>query len=113
MTKILFVCSANIDRSPTAERIFSDRPGVLVKSAGTSPYARVPLSADIVQWADLIFCMEKWHKMYIEKEYADLISSKTIDSLDVPDVFTFMNPTLIEIIKKKTEAKLFTYQLTN
>ena len=113
MTKILFVCSENVDRSPTAERIFSERPGLLVKSAGTSLYARTPLSADLIKWADLIFCMEKWHKMYIEKEYADLISPRKIENLDVPNVYPYMNPTLIEIIKRKTEAKLFEYQLKN
>ena len=33
MTKILFVCSANIDRSPSVEHIYANQTGLEVKSA--------------------------------------------------------------------------------
>jgi predicted protein tyrosine phosphatase len=35
MKKVLFVCSANKERSPTAEQVFKDVPNWIVKSAGT------------------------------------------------------------------------------
>ncbi len=56
---ILFVCSRNKWRSPTAEAIFKDRQGLNVKSAGTEPSARRRVTAKLIDWADTIFVMGK------------------------------------------------------
>ncbi len=56
---ILFVCSRNQWRSPTAEAIYKNTPAVNVKSAGTEPSARIKLTAKNIAWADIIFVMEK------------------------------------------------------
>ena len=56
---LLFVCSRNIWRSPTAEAIYKKKQGYLVKSAGTEPSAKTKVSARDILWADLIFTMEK------------------------------------------------------
>ncbi|MGH8106566.1 MAG: phosphotyrosine protein phosphatase, partial [Arenimonas sp.] len=57
-TNILFICSRNQWRSPTAEKIWHQRHGVSARSAGTSPNARRTVSAKDFQWADIIFVME-------------------------------------------------------
>ena len=57
--KLLFVCSRNRWRSPTAERIFDGVNHCAARSAGTEPGARVRVSAGHLGWADLIFVMEK------------------------------------------------------
>jgi len=44
MKRILFLCSQNKLRSPTAECIFTDYPGIEVDSAGLNNNAIVPLS---------------------------------------------------------------------
>ncbi len=44
--KLLFGCSRNRLRSPTAEAVFSAYPGVEATSAETSPDAETPVSAD-------------------------------------------------------------------
>ncbi|HEY5757541.1 MAG TPA: hypothetical protein VIU34_17050, partial [Steroidobacter sp.] len=49
---VLFVCSRNQWRSPTAEKVFARYPGVSVRSAGTSPNARRHISVEDVRWAD-------------------------------------------------------------
>jgi len=107
--KILFVCSANIDRSPTAERIYSGRNDLEVKSAGVSSYAMTPISLELIQWADIILCMEKKHKHKIKKKFPDIAANKIIDSLDVPDIYGFMNINLVNMIKEKTDAWLHNY----
>ena len=56
---ILFVCSRNIWRSPTAETVYKNRQDHKVKSAGTEPFAKVRVSAKDILWADIIFAMEK------------------------------------------------------
>ena len=104
MTKILFVCSANVDRSPTAERIYENYPALEVKSAGVGVYATTPVSAELLQWADIVLCMEKWHKTKIEIDFT--IENKVIDYLDVEDNYEYMEPELIEIIKGKVDEWL-------
>jgi predicted protein tyrosine phosphatase len=54
MTNVLFVCSANRLRSPTAEQVFSTWPGIETDSAGISAGASVLLSSEQVDWADII-----------------------------------------------------------
>ena len=44
---LLFVCSRNRRRSLTAEAVLSDLQGHSVLSAGTSPDANTPVSADL------------------------------------------------------------------
>lgn len=50
---ILFICSQNRLRSPTAEQVFADWPGIETASAGLKPDADVPVSPELPQWADL------------------------------------------------------------
>ena len=104
--KILFVCSANQDRSPTAENMYKDRPGLEVKSAGVSWYARVSLNSELVNWADVILTMEEWHQDKIVEDYPELISGKIIDCLDIPDTYRYMHPSLQEMIREKVDAWL-------
>jgi len=62
MKRVLFVCGRDRSRSPTAESVYGDCPDVETASAGTSPDADTPLSAELVEWADIIFVMEKTHR---------------------------------------------------
>ncbi len=59
MKRVLFLCSQNKLRSPTAEQVFSGRPDLEVASAGLNADADVPCTAELVEWADIIFVMEK------------------------------------------------------
>lgn len=62
MLNILFICGKNQWRSPTAEQVFAGYPGFQTASAGLSWDAEISLSSELVEWADLIFVMEKAHK---------------------------------------------------
>jgi predicted protein tyrosine phosphatase len=107
MTKILFVCSANVDRSPTAEHIYKNHPGLEVKSAGASYYAKTTLSEELLLWADVVLCMEKWQITKIENFS---VENKRIDCLDIEDEYGYMSPELIEIITEKVDTWLREYQ---
>jgi predicted protein tyrosine phosphatase len=110
MTKILFICSANVDRSPTAAHIYAKREGFEAKSAGVSWSARKRVTAELIQWADIILCMEEWQKQFIEKEFSDVISHQKTGYLDITDDYLYMQPMLIDVIKEKTEAWLIRHQ---
>jgi hypothetical protein len=54
---ILFICSKNQWRSPTAETIWRKHPSLNVKSAGTSTKARRTVSSTDITWAIAHFCL--------------------------------------------------------
>jgi predicted protein tyrosine phosphatase len=103
---ILFICSRNQWRSPTAEQIWRSHPLLSVKSVGTSTSARRKVSADDVCWADVIFVMEEKHKSRLVAEFTDLIKNKTIHVLDIPDEYKYMDPELVEQLDQSVGAIL-------
>lgn len=100
---ILFVCSKNQWRSPTAEAIYKDYADLNVKSAGTEPSARIKLNAKNILWADLIFVMKKKHRQRMFEKFPNEISEKKIIVLDIPDEYKFMDSELIEEIEAKVK----------
>lgn len=101
MKRILFVCSQNRLRSPTAEAVFSEYPELEALSAGTNHDAETPLSGDLIEWADVIVAMEKTHKTKISKKFQSLLKNKRIVMLGIPNKYDYMQPELIEILKAK------------
>ena len=101
MKNVLFVCGRNKLRSPTAERIFADYPDVEVASAGTNPDADTPLSAELVEWADIIFVMEKSHRQKLSTRFRASLKKSRVVCLDIPDKYAFMDPELVRILKSK------------
>jgi len=102
MKHILFLCSQNQLRSPTAEAIFSGIDGFEVRSAGLNNDAVVPASPELIEWADYIFVMEKSHRNKLQKRYRKSINRQKIICLDIPDEYEFMDEDLIRLLKHRT-----------
>jgi predicted protein tyrosine phosphatase len=97
--RVLFVCSRNQWRSPTAEQVFRRHPEIDARSAGTSSSARKRLTdADII-WAEVILVMETKHKTRIQAEHRDALVDTPVLVLDIPDDYRFMDPELIELLQ--------------
>jgi len=96
---LLFICSRNQWRSPTAEKVWSNHAQINARSSGTSPNAKKTVSTDDIQWADVIFVMEKKHKNRIVASFTKLVKYKPIHILDIPDEYKYMDPELIEQIQ--------------
>jgi len=103
---VLFVCSQNKLRSPTAEQIFADWPGIETSSAGTNNDAENPLSDELVEWADIIFVMERAHTTKLQSRYRAAMKSARLVCLDIPDDYQFMDPRLVELLKVKVPRYL-------
>lgn len=99
MQNILFICSGNQWRSPTAEAVWRKHPDVNVRSAGTSPRAKRTVNSADIKWADIILVMEKKHKNRIIAEFTQMIKFKPIHVLDIPDEYQYMDPELVEIFE--------------
>ena len=54
MKRLLFICSENRLRSPTAEAVFSEYEGVEAIGEGTNADAETPVSGDLIEWADIV-----------------------------------------------------------
>lgn len=106
MQRILFICSRNRLRSPTAEQIFADFPDLETDSAGLATDADCPLSADQITWADLIFVMEKRHRSQLNRRFKSSLSSKKVVCLDIPDNYQFMQAELVTLLKKRVTPHL-------
>jgi predicted protein tyrosine phosphatase len=87
----MFLCSRNRLRSPTAEQVFSTWPGISCASAGTNHDAEVRLSAELVEWADLIFVMENAHRERLRARFQAWLRDKRVVCLDIPDDFNLMD----------------------
>ena len=101
MIHALFVCSQNRLRSPTAEHVFSQYEGVECESAGVHDSANVPLSPELIEWADIIFVMEKAHRNKITKKFKRHLNGKRIVVLGIPDEYEYMDDTLIALLERK------------
>ena len=105
MKRVLFLCSANRLRSPTAEQVFADWPGIEVSSAGLNDNAENPLTPELTAWAEIIFVMERAHRNRLSRKFKRHVTGKVI-CLDIPDDYGFMDPVLVQILKARVPHHL-------
>ncbi|MFI8744090.1 low molecular weight protein tyrosine phosphatase family protein [Pseudomonas sp. NPDC077186] len=98
MIRALFICSRNRLRSPTAEQLFGAWPGVQTDSAGLAADAEVRLSAEQLEWATLIFVMDKAQRSKLQRQYRRALAGKRVICLDIPDNYAFMQAELLVLL---------------
>jgi predicted protein tyrosine phosphatase len=96
--KILFVCAMNKQRSVTAERLYRNDSRLEVRSAGVRTNANRRVSERDLLWADVVFVMERAHKLWIATRFEGLKLPR-IDVLEIPDEFEVMDPALLEMLR--------------
>ncbi|MGD1849903.1 MAG: low molecular weight protein tyrosine phosphatase family protein [Cyanophyceae cyanobacterium] len=106
---VLFVCSMNKWRSPTAEKIYSNQPFVNVHSAGTSAKAKRHVSAKDLKWADLVIAMEPKHVQRLKADFPEFMRHTEVHSLGVEDRYGYMHPELVEELKAAIAPILESY----
>ncbi|MFC4525655.1 phosphotyrosine protein phosphatase [Dyella halodurans] len=99
--RVLFLCSRHRLRSPTAAEVFRAWPRLEVDSAGLADDAETPLSADQLDWAELIVVMEASHRRRLRSRYGSRLRGKRVVCLDIPDRYDFMQPELVELLLRK------------
>ena len=107
--RILFVCTANRDRSPTAEDLYANDARYEVRSAGTWPHAVTPITRELLTWADRVFVLcerEDRHASQIKERFPDL-SPRVVD-LDLPDrrEWCRSHPELVNALLERLEPLL-------
>jgi predicted protein tyrosine phosphatase len=105
--RILFVCTANRDRSPTAEDLYTRDPRYEVRSAGVASFAVTPLDAELLRWADRVFVMCErldQHQTQIRLRFPAI--KATIVDLDLEDRWPRGHPELVHRLRKKLAPHL-------
>jgi predicted protein tyrosine phosphatase len=92
------VCSAGLLRSPTAAYVSANR-GYNTRAAGMEDYALVPVTQQLVDWADTVFCMDDY-QVAVLKEKFDVEAV----NLAVPDKFEYRNSELVKLLEEKFDG---------
>ncbi|MBU9579920.1 low molecular weight protein tyrosine phosphatase family protein [Ralstonia mannitolilytica] len=104
--RALFICSRNRLRSPTAEAVFAQWPNVETDSAGLAPDADVQLNADQLDWAEVVFVMERSHQRRLSQRFGARLRGKRVVCLNIPDDYVFMQPELVALLEKRVGPHL-------
>jgi predicted protein tyrosine phosphatase len=100
--RVLTVCSANMLRSPTIAHVLSAEPYYYnTRSAGTAAFALIPVTEDLLMWADEIVCADTEHAMEVRNRLMEYQLDKRLINLKIPDIYEYRNPKLIEMIKNR------------
>jgi len=102
MTRILFLCSRNQWRSPTADAVYQNDPRVEVRSAA----AQRRVTEKLLLWADFVLVVEHAHKQRLREQFPELVHDLQIEVPDIPDDYSYMDPELVALIRERVELLL-------
>ena len=94
--KILVICGRAKQRSLTAETIYTNSPSINVRAAGISKDSDIPVTEELIEWANRILVMENTHKSKLSRKFGHVLANKKIRVLNIPDKFRYMDPVLID-----------------
>lgn len=104
--RVLTVCSANMLRSPTIAHVLSAEPyNFNTRSAGTAGFALIPVTEELLMWADEVVCADTEHALCVRNKMMEWGLDKPIIDLKIPDIYEYRNPKLIELIKERYEQR--------
>ena len=104
--RVLTVCSANMLRSPTMAHVLSAEPyNFNTRSAGIAGFALIPVTEELLLWADEVVCADTEHALNIRDKLMQYQLDKPIVNLNIPDIYEYRNPKLIELIKERYEQR--------
>ena len=102
----VFVCSAGILRSASAARI-AGQYGINARACGSREYALIPLSVNLIEWADKIVFMMDDNKYdaqctfeHLDGYYIEQINRKS-EVWGIPDMYEYMSDPLVQILVEK------------
>lgn len=101
-TKLLFICSSAVDRSPTAVGLFAESQTYIAKAAGTHTDATQLITQKLLNWADIVFVMSEGtnrHLSYLKEHFS--VRGKKIYDLHIRDIYFRHDPRLVQLLKQR------------
>jgi len=103
--KLLFICTANINRSRTAEDLFKNSDKYEAQSAGfmmISGTSGQIVTQELVNWADNIFVMDEVRDGHLRKLKSGFdVTGKQVEVLDIQDMYDRGNFILVDLLLSK------------
>jgi predicted protein tyrosine phosphatase len=103
--KVLFVCTSNRHRSPTAESLLARHPLYEARSAGISPLSERVVTRELLEWADVVFVMDEefdQHRRCLLEMFPDVEGlTEKIIVLGIPDIYERDDPELVGHLREK------------
>jgi predicted protein tyrosine phosphatase len=96
--RLLFVCSAGLLRSPTAAFVAANR-GYNTRAAGMEDYALIPVTQQLADWADRVFCMDEYQAKILKEQF-----DVEAVVLHIPDKYEYRNTKLIKLINEEFDV---------
>ena len=107
--RLLFICSRNKWRGPTAARIYARQPGVYTRSAGTSASSHRRINERLLLWADIILFMEHHHFEIVTEDHRELMKTRHSVVLNIEDSLHYEEEKLTTQIKAKADPIVMKY----
>lgn len=106
LRRVLFLCSRNRRRSPTAERVFAGWPGIEVASAGLASDAEDALTAEALDGVDRVVVMERAHRARLQRRFGPHLGRVRVACLDIADECDVMDPVLVALLDERAVPHL-------
>jgi predicted protein tyrosine phosphatase len=104
--RVLFVCHYNRRRSATAERLFCKRPDLDVRSAGTSRDSLVQINRRMLDWADVVFTMDRGQHSALGRMFPGHAALERLVCLGIRDEYHFLDPELVRLLEIRVPGHL-------
>ena len=101
--RLLFICSQNRLRSPTAEAVCQGIEGLEAVSASTNNDAEQPVTGDLIEWADIVIAMEREHRNRLNRKFRAQLAGKQLIVLGIPDEYDYMQPELVSLLRTRLQ----------
>jgi predicted protein tyrosine phosphatase len=102
---LLFVCTAHINRSVTAEQLFRSSKKHRAKSAGIGFLSDIRVNEKLVKWADMIFVMDEKNegqKSFLLKKFQHVRGIREkVHVLGIQDEYRKNSPELVTQLQTK------------
>lgn len=105
-THVLFICRQGRMRSRTAAELFGRHPRLETDCAGLDRYADRPLTAEQLDWADVVLVMEEGQRRFLLRRFADRLQGKRLRALGIPDQYDYMDPDLLRLLAHRVPPAL-------
>ena len=81
--------------------MFSNRDDIEVLSAGLDSTCGNPVTPEFLEWANIVFVMERAHRTKLSKRFRISLKAARVICLDIPDNYKFMDPDLVRILETR------------
>ncbi|GEP00969.1 protein-tyrosine-phosphatase [Methylobacterium haplocladii] len=85
---------------------FSQWERLEVASAGVSADADEPVTAEHLEWADIVFVMERSHRRKLQQRFGTALKNARLTCLGIPDNFALTEPGLVRLLEAKVTPHL-------